>query len=29
MRDYVWKSFLAKYILDHIAIQKASGLKFF
>lgn len=28
MRDYVWKSSLAKHIQNHIALQKASGLKF-
>ncbi len=28
VRDYVWKSSLAKHIQDHIALQKASGLKF-
>ena len=28
MRDYVWKSSLSNHIQDHIALQKASGLKF-
>ena len=28
MKNYVWKSSLSKHIQDHIALQKASGLKF-